>query len=858
MPTHDLAEFLANITEKAVATAEARWRIVVALGSMATLVAAVFVIDRFAINTDNEDMLSAELPFRQKAVELKQAFPALSDNVLIVVDGAPADVSRAGNRLRRAFECAPDVFGSVYDPAGDPFFRRNGLLYLDAVDLDRVSRRLIEAQPLLAALNASPNLTRLADILGGLVEARAKGDIGTDPVPFIEAIAATVETAAAGTAKPMDWRVLMSGDAPRETARRIIVLKPPLDYSSLNPAADVQQAINKIVEGSDIRSFDVDVRITGGPILEGEELATVRDGLGIAGLLSCIVVGVVLTFGLRSLRRTLALVLTLAAGLVLTAAYALAVVGPFNLISVAFAVLFVGLGVDFGIHVVVRRTAQGAAGVAAIAGPLALCMASTTMGFLAFLITDYDGLAALGLVAAGGMVIALGLSLSLLPALLTAFGDDGEGGLAQSAGPGDARMFGGSPSPRAAGGIIAGALVVALIASLAARHATFDFDPLNLRDASRPAMATFNDLVASGDVTGHGISVVATNGVDAGALAARLSALPEVAEARTLDDFVPDNQDDKLWAIDDLALAIAPSLVVPATEPETSSGDGAAAMADLSDTLRTHARPDEEAYHRLADAIDDWQASGGDADRLEALLLDGFPTEIERLRQALEADTVAAADLPQSLTERYRTSDGRYRIEVTAAADTRDLDALRTFVRAVRGVAPDATGPGVIVAAAGHAVVDAFVTASLVAGGAVALILLAWFRRVVPAAACFVPLILAGLITAAATVWLGVPFNFANVIVLPLLFGIGVDFAIHVVSEIEHPTGHLALTHRAIVLSALTTIGSFGGIALSGHPGTSSMGILLTVALSATLVMTVLVTPALLVLLRRRRNARHA
>jgi predicted RND superfamily exporter protein len=119
------------------------------------------------------------------------------------------------------------------------------------------------------------------------------------------------------------------------------------------------------------------------------------------------------------------------------------------------------------------------------------------------------------------------------------------------------------------------------------------------------------------------------------------------------------------------------------------------------------------------------------------------------------------------------------------------------------------------------------------------------------------PLALAVLFTAASAVLLGLQLNFANVIVLPLLLGLGVSGALHVVMRWREE-GRLASlaatsTPRAVLFSALTTVASFGSLAISDHPGLASMGLLLTIAIFWSLVCNLLILPNMLALANPRR-----
>jgi predicted RND superfamily exporter protein len=237
---------------------------------------------------------------------------------------------------------------------------------------------------------------------------------------------------------------------------------------------------------------------------------------------------------------------------------------------------------------------------------------------------------------------------------------------------------------------------------------------------------------------------------------------------------------------------------------------------------------------------------------LEIRLLSGLPNRLESLRLSLNAIPVELSDLPKSLRERRVAPDGRARLKVYGKGDMLDRDQLINFVNAVRTIAPNAVGSPVVILESGRAVVASFRDAGVTSVVLIGLLLVVLLRRIRDILYVFAPLLLAALLTVAASVLFNVPFNFANVIVLPLLFGLGVAGGIHLVLRERDQSGSADVLHtstpRAVMFSALTTIGSFSTIALSSHPGTSSMGVLLSIAIVLTLICTLLVLPALMVI----------
>ena len=857
------------------------WLVVV--GSVAvSAVAVVYLAGNIRINTDTDDMLSPDLPFRRHSEAFDKAFPQFSDNLLVVIDGQTPDladdVARAlAMRLRQR----PELFGGVYDPAGNEFLRRNSFLYLSVDDLYELSDQLAEAQPFLGTLWRDHSLRGLFRMLGLAINelTRETGKSPIEMVGVLDAIAEVAQAQAAGRFRQLSWQALMSGTVAGEDEavanRRVLVIQPTLDFSSLAPAADAMAGVRGLARDMGLTPENgVRVRLTGSAALAHEELESVEKGMGLAAGLSLTLVIVLLTIGLRSKQLVAATLATLVMGLIWTAAFAILALGTLNLISVAFAVLFIGLSVDFGIHYGLRykegmdRGADHADALSEAAtqvgGALTLCAVSAAIAFYSFLPTDYAGLAELGLIAGTGMFIAFFANITVLPALLTVMprlGRVKKGKASRFA----LRLF---PvrlifqsfirlNSRA---VCISALAVGVAGVFLLPKAAFDFDPLNLKDPTTESVATIFDLMADNRSSPYSVSVLTENLEQAESLAERLKVLPEIDGTATLADFVPEDQEEKLQIIATMGLFLAPSFVSAGPGGRTAPEDRDKALGKFLHDLRKLAalRPggdEAQAARRLSRALDglfgDGPADPAGLKEFENRLLTALPGRLETLKSALEATPVSLESLPADITASQIAADGKARLEIYPKENLRDRQALKRFVEAVRSVAANASGSSVVILEAGNAVIKAFWQAAVISVSLIALLLIVILKRWLDAVLVFAPMVLAALLTVAVSVILNLPFNFANVIVLPLLFGLGVASGIHLVlreREVNSVTGVLETsTPRAVVFSALTTIGSFGSIALSSHPGTSSMGLLLTIAITLTLGCTLIVLPALMI-----------
>ncbi len=808
---------------------------------------------RLAMDTDVTKLISADLSWKQRELEFDRLFPQEVDLLAVVVDGRTPDLAdRAATAIAERLRTRPDLFKTVRMPGSGPFFERNGILFLPTDEIRGLSERLIEAQPLIGVLAAVPSARGLFGVLDRMLEGVERGQttMGQIAAP-LDAVGGAVQAALEGSNEPVSWSTLLTGRHPApEELRRFVIVQPVLDFNELRAAAKPTRFIRDTVRDLGLTpGHGLRVRITGSVALNDEEFATVSQGAGVSLGLSAVLVLVILFLALRSPKLIVPIMVTLVVGLVATAGFAALTVGTLNPISVAFAVMFIGMAVDFGIQVCVRyrakryKISEPDAAMRAtgreVGRPLLLAAATTAAGFLAFVPTAYVGVSQLGLIAGAGMVIAVVLNLTLLPALLTLMHPAAEPepvGFAPAA-----RLDRALLRHRRAVLAVAGLVALGSLALLPRLH--FDFNPLNLQNPNTESMATMRDLMDSPRTSPFSIEIVVPSVPDAAALADQLSKLPEVAEVISINGFVPENQAAKLALLADAAQFIGPTLAMAGSEPPPSNDDIRRAAAEVAARLsRLGAAGRAEPLARLSKADD------ATVQRASAALTTGLKDRLAGIATMLDAPPVTLDNLPSDLVRDYVAPDGRTRVSVFPAGDSHDNATVVRFVDAVRAVAPQATGVAVTIQESGRTISTAFLRAAVFALIAVTALLALVLRRVLDVVLVVAPLLLALLLTMAVCVVIGLPLNYANIIALPLLLGIGVAFNIYfVVNWRAGQSDPLASpTARAVLFSALTTAAAFGTLALSNHPGTASMGLLLTIALACTLATTVFVLPALL------------
>jgi len=833
------------------------------LGVFALLVLAsiLYVVRHFAITTDVTQLMDANAAWARRDAAVTAAFPNRSDTTLAVVRApAPELAALAARELAERLRRQPALFHAVSLGAGEDFFRRNGLLYLSVPQVNELTGRLQDARPLFNALARDPSLRGLANLLSvTLLTPLQTGQLALeDMAPLLTKSADTVDAVLAGRPAALSWQALASPDV--QAAPALVEVRPVLDFSELLPGAPSSEAIRAAARDLHLQQrYGAQVALTGPIPLSDDEFASLQEGSPLTGAIPVVVVLVLLWRALRSGGLVLAVCLTMLGGLALTAALGLLMVGALNLISVAFAILFVGLGVDFGIqfgmrfreyrrHRATARQALLAAG-GSIALPLTLAATATAFGFLAFLPTAYRGVAELGQIAGVGILfVALPACLTVLPALIRVLDPP----RSRSA-PGYPRL---APLDRALQAHRTPVLVATLglvIAGLPLLwHLDFDFDPLHLKNPGSESMATLAALSRSTDIGLDNVQVLTASLAQARAVAARLERLPEVASALTAASLVPAEQPPKLAAIGTLAASLLPVLgqapLTPATDFQRVAALRASAQA-LRNAALDHPGAGAQAAMRLSHALAALaRADDATRDRAEQALAAPLRLALATLALALQAQPVTVDTLPAGLRRNWIAPDGRALVDVSPKRVPGSETPLDRFTRAVLRVAPEAGGGPISVRHAAELVIDAFVKAALLAVVTITLLLWIAFRRPADVLLTMVPLLVSSLVTLEACVLLGIRLNFANIIALPLLLGVGVAFKIYYIMAWR--AGHQAqLAHpltQAIVLSAATTGTAFGSLWLSNHPGTASMGKLLVLALVCTLIGAVFFQPVLL------------
>ena len=698
------------------------------------------------------------------------------------------------------------------------------------------------------------------------------------------------ETAAAQAGdddRRVDWVSVLDFQRPgsRPGTRRFVLARPVLDNASLDRAGPALKALDEEIKGVEGEEAEgLKIQVTGDPTLRQQELNDAFSGAVAASGLSFVLVALSLILGIRSGRLILTLLIVLVVGGVWTTGLATLFVGRLNLISVAFMVLFVGLGVDFGTHLGLRFLEERkkgnpfekalAAAMIEEAPSIGLSTLCAIVAFLSFVPTAYTGLAEFGIISALGMVVAFLVTFTVQPALMAVMPPK-----VPSWGHFDIGI--GKFIKRHHVAILVVSGLVTIGALYTAASARIDVNPLNLQNPNAAPVIAYRDLAKDPQTTPYSINVVAANLEDARARAEKLAALPGVEKVVTAEQFLPKDQGPKLERLAQARATLGPAFMEATAETApndaqlrqaftslTRAADTAVAGAPEGSDLKVAAETFRDGLKAFADKRG---VNPPELRTLEEALVGSMPDIVDGLRSRLDVHELTLADLPREISKDWVTPDGRLRLQVQPADDISSPEGLEGFAAKIQAVEPMASGVPISVTEAGTAILWSFAEAILYTALAIALIVLILRRRLTDMLLILAPLVVAAVWTVAGSALLNLPFNFANVIVIPLLIGLGVAGSVHIVVRARELTQENkgrrledrvdvldTSTSLAVLVAQLNTVAAFATLAISDHRGLYSMGLLLGLSILLVVIVCLVVLPAAMIALHRPRGTMAA
>lgn len=840
-----------------------------ALCLVAALGAGVLTATRLEFHSDRSDLVDPELDWNQRYADYRTRFPHWRD-LIVVIEGDADDVRidalarRAGAAVAALPEVESVVAGFAPDAGSPRLFRAlPETEFEDRLAQLAALRRLAAAEHAGQALAAALQLAGTGGVPGG-------PDVAAILAPLLDALHGRAIDLS-GVVAYDAWTPLIS---PTGSGRQRLMLvatrvsEGGIDGEGAALAAVRATLAETIVGAEPAVSFGV----TGVPALEADETRQSVIDSTEASIAAFVLITLLMLVVFRGILVPLLVAASLLIGIALSFGWLVLAVGHLQLLSVTFTVILLGLGVDFALHLIARlellrdsardlpdAMEQVFRGV----GPGLLTGALTTaaaFGSTAF--TDFRGMAEMGIIAAGGIILCLVAVLCFLPAALAVTGRWRRSVRARPGGTNGAFMSGRLDwIDRRPGAALVLAATGAAALSLPGLGVRYDPDVLALQAPDVESVVWEHRLVADDDASVWSAVVLAPPDA-AGPICDRLRALPEVADVAAMGTILHADRVPRAVRVERQAREpVAPLPIAPGARPLLGLVDRILATEGLDAALATPLREARRAYAdaTLAERDLRWE-------RLNAAWAELRPGLRATAEAAFEPGPLGAEDLPPSLRRRWTAADGAWLLTAQPAVDPLNRpilapERLGPFVEAIRTVAPSVLGPPVQILESTRLIVRAYLHAALWAITAILVLLVIDFRSIADALCALVP-VTAGFGGMFGLMALGdVPLNFANIIVMPLIFGIGVDGGVHVVHRWRlEPTGRPAGlsggTGRGITLTLVTTMIGFGSMAvLAEHRGVRSLGYAMTAGLAVTMLACWLLLPPILRLRSREADA---
>jgi len=861
--------------------------------SLLAALALQYTANNLSINTDTAELIAPDAPFQQNRRKFERAFSQDMHTLLLVVESDTPELTKSvTKRLGRLLSADKTNFESVYIPNENEFFRQNGMLFLDPQDLQTISANLAQAQPFIGRISEQPNLTGFLSIFEDALKTSNKDQtVPIDLPALIEKVSRALHKSINGENNLLSWEELIAEKklSVSHSKNGFVVVLPKFDYTQIRPAENAIESIRlAVAKIQDPNLPLVKVWVTGEVGLEDDELLGMSTGTFTASIFSIVLVLFILLVAYRSILLSVATLISLALGMVFCGAFAAFSVRELNLISVAFAVSNIGLGVEYAIHFCLRyrdnlvhhisKEKALRSTLTSTSPSLLLCAGTTAIGLYAFIPTDYKGVSELGLLAGTSLFICLLVTLIALPALLKLI--PASVSTAISAQPSHHDVLSTLSEKLAAFTLhfakpvsIATLLLALLSIGLAFKVKT-DFNPINLRDPNTESVIAFKNLMKDKETSPMTLTVLVKDEKETKELQKKLATIDSVDKTISLYDFMPAEQEEKLAIIEDMAMVLGSQ--AHSFPPLRSDDDPTVGINNLILTI-DNVLPEKTDAHEI-EVLKTFKKELQDIllelstrqepsrrefiEKIQTTLLGTLPNAMNELYASFDAREITLDDIPAEIKDRWLSKDGWHRIQIFPKKDLNNLADLQKFITDVQAIAPDTTDLPIMYWESMKEVIAAFQQAIIIALITIALLLYAIRRNFTDTLLVMTPLILAGLFTMASTVLTNTPINFANIIALPLLLGLGVDNGIHMVEKLRHSLSeeqniYQSSTARAMFYGALTTASSFAGLAFSPHQGIASMGLIITMGIFWIMVCTFIILPALSKLVLKQKVSVH-
>lgn len=884
---------------------------------------------RLEFKTDRNDLVSSHQNYVKLAREYEAEFRGLNDFIVVVRTSDPARARQFADRLAaellkpagtrdgasprrddRPQDSKPTITDIFYR-FDDDLLEGKKLVLLGSDELASLADGIEEHQDFLEGLFESPSLyqifylinqrmkqelvkTGVAALIGDDEEEDGSDEEDTRQIKFLSSLLRQTNAALEGPAPAYEspWAEFFGGES---FDRDAYLTTPDKQYLVMRLECRGGQGFLKdvvplnLIRGTiqRLRSEEfpgIEAGVTGQPALSADEMAAALSDMKVGAILALLGVAALYIVMFREIRRPLMVLASLLIGIAWTMGFLTLTIGHLTVLTIAFTSILIGLGIDFGFHLLTRYEEERAGGRELADAldvslrqtlPSLLATALTTaLAFFAVMLADFRGIQELGWISGGGLLLTFLSTILCLPALLAITEGKARGDRARRLGL--APVFSRAISEHR-GAVLVGALVLSVLCLPAFRAVSFDYNLLNLQSVSTESVVWEKKLLeAAKESSWFGMTVAASE-EELRLKEKQFESLPVVSKVRSILDIRPEIEEQKKRigliggirdTIEDLALEELPepraldvaklnrlldkvkfTLRSRSEKSEGALDEGIRAarreLLSLIDTIQS--LPEEDVAHRLG--------------QFQKPLFDDFEKKFGMLRSNLNPSPITEEDIPEAIRGRFVSQQGRYLMYIYSAKNIWQRENMLEFTRELRSVDPDVTGAPIIGGESIGLMTKGYFEGGAYAFAAIILVVLVTFRKLTDTVLCLAPVLVASIWTLGLMWLFGLQFNLANLVVIPLIIGIAVDGGIHLVHRVREEGSAEGLlttsTSRAVLLSFLSTMIGFGCLMVADHYGIFSLGLLLTIAVGSALVVALTALPALLLYVSPQREAKE-
>ncbi|GJL77103.1 MAG: transporter [Nitrospinaceae bacterium] len=851
-------------------------------------------LERLTFKTGRGDLVAKNLPYVERHEKFRDEFQDF-DGMIVVVEGEePEQKKNFVEALADKIKSHPAVFSDVFYKVDTAYFKDKALLFLSQQDLVDLVGKIEEHKQFLDDVNASPGLNQLlrsinSEISSGMVDTLMSGFIGTDDEQKDETAGLSLLTALLkqmvahlkeGAFYRSPWSSFFAGEQDSlkeegylvsgENDLMFILVTPREDETVFTGYRESIEFARKLVNETLENHPQIRVGITGEDVIASDEMITTQVDVKKATLMALIGVSLLFIVAFRGIVKPLMAVFCLVVAIGWSMGFTTLTVGHLNILSVVFTTILIGLGIDFGIHILERYKEERQAG-RDIPSSLQITVEgtgrgnfagaiTTAMAFGAMTLTDFIGISELGWIAAWGILFCMIAMILLLPALLAVEEKWRKTEYDRPTHPVENKQWMKNLYDHYYIIIFISFFLVGLSA-LSLRDLAFDYNLLKLQAKNTEAVEYEIKILESAKRSAWSAAMIADTIEEAQKKLTAVKALPTVGEAESILSLIPKNQQEKIDFIQNASPVFA-DLQVDEAEPAFFLKSLVRTMKKIQFKIRS-----KEEDGKPADAVQEaglWVKNFMDQlstvepktaqKRLkhfsEKLFAD-YRTKIADLRNSANPSPVKIKELPQEMQERFISNKGRFLISIFPNVDIWDLEQREQFLSQLRQVDPDVVGNAVHMFESSRLMKDGYVHGGIYAMAAIIVFVLLSFRNLKTTLFIFLPVIVGSFWTIGIMDLLEVQFNLANLVILPLILGIGVVNGIHIIHRFREEEDKSVpvlskSTGQAVILSSLTTMVGFGSMMVADHQGIFSLGLVLTLGVGSCLVASITIVPAFL------------